>query len=62
MDKVQIKPDPNYIIDQLGGTLAVANLFGITTGGVSQWRTDGIPDARMFSIKLIRPDLFEKAA
>jgi len=59
----KIKQDEaNRIIDAMGGTGAVAELFSITTGGVSQWRDDGIPDARMFSIKLLRPDLFNKAA
>jgi len=54
--------EANRIIDAMGGTGAVAELFSITTGGVSQWRDDGIPDARMFSIKLLRPDLFKEAA
>jgi len=54
--------EANRIIDAMGGTSAVAELFGITTGGVSQWRDDGIPDSRMFSIKLLHPDLFNKAA
>lgn len=54
--------EADRIIDAMGGTVAVCELFGITSGAVSQWRTDGIPDARMFSIRLMRPDLFEKAA
>ena len=47
----------NRIIDALGGTSAVAELFEITVGGVSQWRTNGIPKPRMQYIKLLRPDL-----
>ena len=54
------KTDPNRIIDAFGGTSKVAELFNITTGAVSQWRESGIPDSRMFSIKLLRPDLFEE--
>lgn len=48
----------NRIIDAMGGSGDVSELFGITSPAVSQWRTDGIPDARLFSIKLMRPDLF----
>lgn len=52
--------EANRIIDAMDGTSSVAEIFSITTGAVSQWRDDGIPDARMFSIKLMRPDLFKK--
>jgi hypothetical protein len=59
----------NYskLIDDLGGTSKVAELFEVTTGAVSQWREDGIPRARLLHLKAIRPDLFkntqeEKAA
>jgi len=51
--------EANRIIDAMGGTSKVAETFGITTGAVSQWREDGIPDSRMFSIKLMRKDLFK---
>lgn len=51
--------EANRIIDAMGGTSKVAEIFGITTGAVSQWREDGIPDSRMFSIKLMRKDLFK---
>ena len=54
--------EANRIINAMGGTVKVSEIFNITTGAVSQWRTDegGIPEARMFSIKLMRPDLFKK--
>ena len=52
--------EANRIIDAMGGTSKVSELFGISTGAVSQWRTDGIPDSRLFSIKLLRKDLFKK--
>ena len=46
------------IIDSLGGSSAVAELCEVTVGAVSQWRTDGIPKARLMFLKAIRPDLF----
>jgi len=51
--------EANRIIDAMGGTSKVADVFGITTGAVSQWREDGIPEARLFSIKLLNPKLFK---
>lgn len=50
--------DANYIIDALGGTAAVAKLLDVRMPSVSQWRTCGIPKARLQTIKLLRPDLF----
>jgi len=46
------------IIDELGGTSAVAALFEIKPSSVSEWRTAGIPKARLQTLKLLRPDLF----
>lgn len=51
--------DPNLIIDRLGGTHAVARLFGIKPPSVSGWRHDGIPAARMQYLALARPDVFK---
>jgi phage terminase Nu1 subunit (DNA packaging protein) len=48
------------LIDDLGGTSKVAELFEVTTGAVSQWREDGIPRARLLHLKSIRPDLFKR--
>ena len=50
--------DANSIIDQLGGTNAAAALCDVTAQAVSQWRTDGIPHARLMYLKLARPDIF----
>lgn len=50
--------DTNKIIDDLGGTSAVAEMCNVTTGAVSQWRHDGIPEARLMYLKLLRPDVF----
>lgn len=48
----------NKIIDALGGTLAASKLCMVTTGAVSQWRDNGIPNARLMYLKLLRPDVF----
>lgn len=52
--------DTNQIIDELGGTVAVANMCGLTSGAVSQWRTSetGIPKPWMKFFQAIRPDVF----
>jgi hypothetical protein len=49
----------NEIIDALGGTSEVSKLCEVTTGAVSQWRTDGIPSARLMYLQAVRPDVFE---
>ncbi|SCX93130.1 DNA-binding transcriptional regulator Cro [Nitrosospira sp. Nl5] len=49
----------DQIIDSLGGSSAVAELCEVTVGAVSQWRTDGIPKARLMYLKLLRPDAFD---
>ncbi|WP_316150467.1 hypothetical protein [Cupriavidus sp. BIC8F] len=54
--------DPNAIIDKLGGTSAVAQIFGIKPGSVSEWRHTGIPPARLMYIKLAYPELFSSAS
>lgn len=45
-------------IDQLGGTAAVARLFGIAQPSVSKWRKTGIPPARLMYLNVVRPDVF----
>lgn len=49
----------NEIINQLGGTKAVADLCHVTKGAVSQWRIEGIPSARLMYLKILRPDVFD---
>ena len=49
----------NEVIDALGGTVAVAEMCSVTKGAVSQWRVNGIPEARLMYLRLLRPDLFE---
>jgi len=53
--------DANEIIDAIGGTCAVAELCNVTTGAVSQWRTSGIPAARLMYLKVVRPEAFKES-
>ena len=53
--------DSNYVIDAIGGTAQVARLCEVTDGAVSQWRSEGIPKARLMYLKAVRPDVFEIA-
>ena len=49
------KLDPSRscaVIDALGGTVRVAELFGIAHPSVSQWKVKGIPEARLQTIQL----------
>lgn len=46
------------LIDRLGGTMAVAKMFGIKSPSVSEWRRGGIPKSRLMFLKLARPELF----
>lgn len=48
----------NEVIDALGGTVEVSRLCCVTKGAVSQWRENGIPNARLMYLKLLRPDVF----
>lgn len=49
------------IIDAFGGTSAVSAIFEISSPSVSEWRTNGIPKARLMYLQLLRPDLFATA-
>lgn len=51
--------DTNTVIDLLGGTNKVAELCEVKPQAVSQWRTHGIPGARLMYLKLLRPDVFK---
>ena len=48
------------VIDALGGPSAVARLCEVTPQAVSQWREDGIPNARRMYLKVVHPEAFEK--
>ena len=45
------------LIDELGGTQAVAELFQVRPPSVSGWKRHGIPHARMQTLRLLRPEL-----
>lgn len=47
------------LIDAYGGTSKVASLCGLTTGAVSQWRTNGIPKAWKEVLRLAKPKVFK---
>ncbi|MDP1594152.1 MAG: hypothetical protein Q8L80_07910 [Gallionella sp.] len=51
----------NEIIDAFGGTCDLALLCDVEPSAISQWRTNGIPKARLMYLKLLRPDLFATA-
>jgi len=55
------------LIDKLGGTAEVARICEVKPPSVSEWRTAGIPPARLMYLKVIKPEVFanrgtEKAA
>ena len=52
-------PDAATIIAALGGPTQTAALFEIKQPSVSEWKINGIPKARMQTIRLMRPDLFD---
>jgi hypothetical protein len=45
------------LLDALGGTQKVADVCDVTQAAVSQWRVDGIPDARRQFLALRFPRL-----
>lgn len=50
------------LIDQLGGTGAVARIFDVSDPTVSIWRKTQIPRARMMYIELAYPDAVASVA
>lgn len=52
--------DANQIIDELGGTAAVAGICDVKPPSVSEWRRTGIPRARLMYLRAVRPEVFEK--
>lgn len=48
----------NEIIDKLGGTTAVAELCKVKPPSVSEWRINGIPEARLMYLQLLKPEVF----
>jgi hypothetical protein len=54
----QKHPD-SEIIDRLGGTSVVAKFTELTTGAISQWRHNGMPEPWKKYFQTIRPDAFK---
>lgn len=52
----------NYskIIDQFGGTVAVARICNVSSQAVSKWRKEGIPESRFMYLKLLKPELAQQ--
>ena len=48
------------IIDEFGGTVAVARLCKVSSQAVSKWRNEGIPEARLMYLKLLKPQIFQQ--
>jgi hypothetical protein len=53
------KINPSSVIDQLGGTAAVAEMCDIKPPSVSEWRKTGIPKPWLKYLQLAHPEAFE---
>lgn len=56
--KLKETHDAAAIIAALGGPTQTAALFEIKQPSVSEWKINGIPKARLQTLRLMRPDLF----
>lgn len=45
------------LIEKLGGTTAVAKIFGISPAAVSKWKRQGIPAGRMMYLEVKYPKI-----
>ena len=50
----------SQLIDQMGGTVAVARICNVSSQAVSKWRNEGIPEARLMYLKLLNPEIFQQ--
>lgn len=55
-------PRSRTVIQALGGTVAVARLFGIRHPAVARWKRCGIPENRLRVLQLLYKDLPAVAA
>ncbi|MBT2322548.1 hypothetical protein J7E62_09340 [Variovorax paradoxus] len=46
-----------FAIDKAGTAKALAAIFGITPGAISQWGED-VPELRVFQLRELRPEWF----
>lgn len=58
MDNITDRHADADLIEQMGGTTAVAALCRIQPPSVSEWKRSGIPQARRDFLALLRPDIF----
>jgi len=56
-----VHPD-STLLDRIGTTSEIAHLLRVTPQAVSQWRRDGVPDARRQVLELRWPHVFAQAA
>lgn len=49
--------DAKTLIEKVGETGEVAELCGVTSAAVSQWKEGVIPPARLMYLKVVRPQL-----
>lgn len=56
-ENARIKADAEAI-DKLGGTCAVARLCRVKSPSVSEWKRNGIPDARRQLLEHLFPKVF----
>lgn len=52
--------DSSKIIDALGGNVAVAAMFEISSQAISKWRQQGIPKPRLMYLKIAHPEVFNQ--
>ncbi|WP_278976624.1 hypothetical protein [Oligella urethralis] len=50
----------SHLIDLLGGTSVVADIFNISLSAVSAWRFKGIPSARMMYLEVKYKNIVRK--
>jgi hypothetical protein len=50
----------NQLIDRIGGTSATARLCMVSPAAVSEWRRNGIPQARLMYLRLAVPGVFNQ--
>lgn len=58
-----MKEQHKKLIQELGGSTAVAELCDVSVSAVSQWIADygqGIPHARLMYLNAIRPKVFKR--
>ena len=51
--------DINQIITKVGSQSELARLLGVSRGAVWIWKRDGLPQSRIWQLKLLRPEWFK---